>query len=399
VSLTALIHTLCDFIPLETIIDREYLETLVSSFSMQYEQLQASTTLPREILLRQQDVFRQQCSHLGHVEETLHHRRRHRAAWLSPSLVAVAAAAISADRMASMTPQESAMGGMLTNMLSSHRLTRNHLRRTLFSQESWLQAASTISPEVLTAATELWQQPDDVNTANWLFRLLVDEAYGAEGHEADKLERTFVSTEIYMENRLPIRTLALELPEAGSKSAVAQFLAGHDFALVRKHQEAVDAYLNAFLLSPDEPLIALTLSGYFLLLSSHPLFKARYDNLLRAMCFLVHYQKQRRLKPMASDGRSSSTPESIRSEVTLYQETLYNLAKLFHDLKLHHLAVANYRKVLQLYDDYLAPPRNASEVIVAGVTREAAHNLVLLYRLSQSKALALSIMMKYLRFE
>jgi tetratricopeptide (TPR) repeat protein len=354
------------------------------------------------------------------VDETLQHRRRHRAAWLSVSGAAVITSnsSIALDRDAGELlgqrggdgKSSAGLDGGIASITApiSRQMSRMQLKRTLFSQESWFQTAAAISKEVLQAATQLWEQPDDVNCANLLFRLLVEEAYsvGADSIAAIDLEHEFVSSEIYMENRLPIRTLILEIPEANTKSGLAHFLAGHELALMRKHYEAIDAYLNAFLLSPNEPLIALTLSGYFLFLASHPLFRARYDNMLRALCFLIHYQKLRRRRTSASDTDANDYLQFMQ-EVSLYQETLYNLGRAFHDMKLHHLAVANYRKVLQLYDEHAstatttknaAIPQQQEVSCLSRVTREAAHNLVLLYRHSQAKDLALSIMLKYLRF-
>ena len=78
----------------------------------------------------------------------------------------------------------------------------------------------------------------------------------------------------------------------------------------------------------------------------------------------------------------------------LHQETHYNLGRAFQELKMNHLAVAQYTKAISLAEN---SKKLASSCL--NVTKEAAHNLVLIYKQSGAFDLALEIMLKHLTFD
>jgi tetratricopeptide (TPR) repeat protein len=82
------------------------------------------------------------------------------------------------------------------------------------------------------------------------------------------------------------------------------------------------------------------------------------------------------------------------NEFSVYQETLYNLGRAFQDIDLNHLAVEQYKKALDLVEK-----NEVFSQCVLNVTKEAAFNLVLLYKKSNANNLAFQIMQKYLSFD
>lgn len=78
-------------------------------------------------------------------------------------------------------------------------------------------------------------------------------------------------------------------------------------------------------------------------------------------------------------------------ELALYQETLYNLGRAFHDMRLLHLATDQYQQALALATAYPELAQNA-----AFVTTQAAHNLVLVYKHSGATNLAFEVMQQFL---
>ena len=95
-----------------------------------------------------------------------------------------------------------------------------------------------------------------------------------------------------------------------------------------------------------------------------------------------------------SDDASLST--AMRNTLA---EVHYNFGRLFHHLSVTHLAIESYRRVLALHDS--AEERGNGEdedgerVEMVGL-REAAHNLVQIYRASGSKNLARQVIQRYL---
>ena len=78
------------------------------------------------------------------------------------------------------------------------------------------------------------------------------------------------------------------------------------------------------------------------------------------------------------------------NEASIKQEILYNLARLFDESNLPHLSIGLYYKVLDLHDQI---PKNKFNL-----TSEAAYNLMIIFKRSGAKELALEIMKKHLTF-
>lgn len=93
-----------------------------------------------------------------------------------------------------------------------------------------------------------------------------------------------------------------------------------------------------------------------------------------------------------------------RQEIALYQEATYNLGRAFQEIQFNHLAADAYQECLNLADQYpfLCQGYNGRDSTDGQrglhVTKESAHNLILIYRHSNAKDLAFSVMRKYLCF-
>jgi len=80
------------------------------------------------------------------------------------------------------------------------------------------------------------------------------------------------------------------------------------------------------------------------------------------------------------------------------------LGRAFHDVKLNHLAVIQYQNALEIADQIRSRQSSLTSSSPApcgclNVTREAAHNLVLIYKQSGATDMALELMLKYLTFD
>ncbi len=162
------------------------------------------------------------------------------------------------------------------------------------------------------------------------------------------------------------------------------------------------------------------------MLAQHKLTKQRHECMLKGLAFLHRYLALRRnslsgsvallgkkysrssstgdTTAAAAVGSSGSTTTPIaptaaeaaltsieRYELALYQETLYNLGRGFHDMRLLQLACAQYNQALELSRAF---PFLCEEEY--SVTRQAAHNLIQIYRRSGAKDLAFDVMNEYL---
>ena len=161
------------------------------------------------------------------------------------------------------------------------------------------------------------------------------------------------------------------------------------------------------------------------MLAQHKLTKQRHECMLKGLAFLHRYLALRRNSlsgsvallgkkysrscstgdsTAAADSSSSSCSSTIvptaaeaaltsieQYELALYQETLYNLGRGFHDMRLLQLACAQYNQALELSRAF---PFLCEEEY--SVTRQAAHNLIQIYRRSGAKDLAFDVMNEYL---
>lgn len=148
------------------------------------------------------------------------------------------------------------------------------------------------------------------------------------------------------------------------------------------------------------------------MLANHKLTKQRHEVLLKGLTFMHRYLILRR-NTLSSEGvklatsvppsdlpyDSAETKSDVTSldeqrlrEVALYQETLYNLGRAFHDIHLFHLASDQYNAALDLARAYPQLAQGDSSTI----TRATAHNLVQIYKRSGATNLAFDVMRQFL---
>ncbi|GJP66731.1 hypothetical protein CLOP_g23636 [Closterium sp. NIES-67] len=170
----------------------------------------------------------------------------------------------------------------------------------------------------------------------------------------------------------------------------ALLVSGHHHALSGQMQGACREYLRAHRLQPNDPLICLCCGVALLNLSLGSRLRDRSQCVLQGIALLHQYAQL-----------SGDT-----------EEVHFNMARAFHHVGLLHLAVDHYKVVLAA----TRHPHNASaeqqggrihrtrvndqEVMQqdydTGLKREAAHNLVAIYRNSGADALARQVMSSYL---
>lgn len=92
----------------------------------------------------------------------------------------------------------------------------------------------------------------------------------------------------------------------------------------------------------------------------------------------------------ASGADDSITAQEYAEQRCSEQEACYNLGRAAHQLRLLHVAVPFYERALAA-----KPPPNSSS---ADLRREAAHNLVLIYRSTGATGLARQVMREHLTF-
>lgn len=199
-----------------------------------------------------------------------------------------------------------------------------------------------------------------------------------------------------LEQALPVQRLLAQL---GTSSLSATLLSAHELGARRKYAEGLERYLDAYGLDPEQPLTCLCIACNMIFLAHHPLVKRRHDVLLKALAFMDRYRTLR-LRPKGGFPMSGEIGEEFEqvTEDDLRQETLYNFGRIFQELQLNHLAVDFYTQLLRLVDERAASTATAARIGIGcfDLSREAAHNLALLYRGSGSMALALQVTRKYL---
>lgn len=158
-----------------------------------------------------------------------------------------------------------------------------------------------------------------------------------------------------------------------------------------------------------------------MMLTHHKLTKQRHEVLLKGIAFMHRYLALRRnsmqgnlvrladaavaktpataapstVQPASSSSVGPSAPVALDEqsiyELALYQETLYNLGRAFHEMRLFHLATDQYQQALALAEKYPQLAQNT-----AFVTTQAAHNLVQVYKHSGATNLAFEVMQQFL---
>lgn len=151
----------------------------------------------------------------------------------------------------------------------------------------------------------------------------------------------------------------------------------------------MDHYLDALYFAPDEPLIALCVSIFYIFLSLQSHTTSKQDICLRGITIYSHYIQLRlqQTQKIRSGQRGQGDDVVAKS---CQQEIFYNLGLLFYQIKLSHLSEHYLKKVLALEDH-----REGKSL---PLTAEAAHHLVIIYRESDNESLAAEIMERYLTF-
>ena len=180
-------------------------------------------------------------------------------------------------------------------------------------------------------------------------------------------------------------------------SVPLMMLVGHHCALTRNLGLGIAEYLRASSLRPQEPLIALCLGTSYL---GQVMQKNTYNRhlvCLRAFTFLDKYAKLRCPvpRPIGSPSAPADPEEELaaaRRKCLLAQEVSYNLGRAYHQINLLNLAVPYYEQTLELAVKHREEARElrrrvgggaaagGAEAGPAGLEREAAYNLFLIYR-------------------
>ncbi|EWM25349.1 transcription factor iiic-gamma subunit [Nannochloropsis gaditana] len=216
-------------------------------------------------------------------------------------------------------------------------------------------------------------------------------------------------------NRAVIRRMAHKTPE----SLPLALLSGNAFALSRNYQMALDKFLGAYRMAPSEPLVTLAAAALLMRVLSHRKLVARHGCLVKCLAFLEQYARLRLvqgveedvLKREAGDGGGMEDSNGAHGRDmeergerlvkgatrALEQEVVYNMGRAFHQAGLLHMAVPFYQDALTIFDRYQEELRTVDGK--GHVTREAAWNLVCIYKEGECRELARLVVGRYLRMD
>ena len=235
--------------------------------------------------------------------------------------------------------------------------------------------------------------------------------------------------------RKPLVRLLLQHPG----SLPLTLLVGHHCAANRDLGLALAEYLQAYRKTPADPIISLLIGVSYLTLVMQKNTINRHQVALRAFVFLSQYHRllgragadAAALKREAGDEQAEGSGDEDRQCPFLAllltfcqktdafacgaavagpacdavrivgplmdQERNYNLGRAFHQIGVVHLAVPYYERVLAYYGgDGTRPAEAAVPGLGLGLRREAAHNLVRIYKASGSLSAARLVMMRHL---
>lgn len=187
-------------------------------------------------------------------------------------------------------------------------------------------------------------------------------------------------------------------------------LSGNAFSLSRNYQMALDRFVAAYRLQPDEPLVSLAAAAVLARVVVHRKVLDRHGCLVRALAFLERYATLRQAQapeaPLELEAAGEEEEEEeggpqqrrAAAKVAMEQETMYNTARALHQAGLGHAAVHLYQDALELYEQHKAELDGALGA-KGHVTREAAYNLCALYQAAGSADLARVVAGRYLRMD
>ncbi|KAJ3290235.1 transcription factor TFIIIC subunit tfc4 [Rhizoclosmatium sp. JEL0117] len=149
------------------------------------------------------------------------------------------------------------------------------------------------------------------------------------------------------------------------KNPILLTLYGHIVFSARSYASALKLYLEAYTLSPRDPLINLSVGLAYIHWAMQRRIDDRHKRILQGFTFLYQYEEIRGGSP----------------------EALYNIGRAFHQLGLNHLAVEYYERVLKTED-------------MSGLwpTKEAAYNLALILHANGSSMLAQAVLEQHITF-
>ncbi|KAJ4713911.1 General transcription factor 3C polypeptide 3 [Melia azedarach] len=162
-------------------------------------------------------------------------------------------------------------------------------------------------------------------------------------------------------------------------------ISGHQFTMASHHQDAARDYLEAYKLSPENPLINLCVGTALINLALGFRLQNKHQCLAQGLAFLFNNLR-------LCDNS---------------QEALYNIARAYHHVGLLSLAASYYEKVLATKEkDYPIPKQSdknperteSKEFGYCDLRREAAYNLHLIYKKSGAVDLARQLLRDYCTF-
>lgn len=150
-------------------------------------------------------------------------------------------------------------------------------------------------------------------------------------------------------------------------------LNGHNALMSGSYKHALGEYMSVFRDRPNDPFAVFCIALTFLSLSCQRYVSSKYLCLFQMIAFLQTYLK-------------------LRGNC---QETMFNMARVFHQMNMLDKAVIFYKKALAMDDDKkrITPLQESEEEFheIFNLRREAAFNLALIYKNSQSHRLAYQV--------
>ncbi|KAK7396720.1 hypothetical protein VNO78_17878 [Psophocarpus tetragonolobus] len=210
-------------------------------------------------------------------------------------------------------------------------------------------------------------------------------------------------------------------------------ISGHQFTICSHHQDAARKYLEAYKLLPENPLVNLCVGTALINLALGFRLQNKHQCVVQGLAFLYNNLKicennqpghwwshlvkleniegvlaweRGRIPPMDYSPDQDAVVEKKKrknreTELTILQESLYNIARAFHHVGFVTLAAFYYEKVIAIREkDYPIPklPNENPDVNenhkpgYCDLRREAAYNLHLIYKKSGALDLARQVL-------
>lgn len=258
-----------------------------------------------------------------------------------------------------------------------------HAEMKRWEENTLLQCAGQISSTARKLVEKLLENAEDISSFNQLIREVKIRLSNA-GQEGE--EPGLLCVDNRLEELLPLVDISRHSPHS--------FLGKYLLAVVESKKiklDTLDCYLEAFLVDPKQPIAALSLAVCLSQLVLLPRCKDKFMAAAKALIFLEQYKinrmengrqltlcRDRLNQDVASNGSSESSTvvEVLRKEADLCQEIEYNCGRMYHSLGMPHLATVHYYKALALQDQH--------PELLLPLTRESAHNLIIILRNSKA---------------